>query len=194
MSKINNMSKMSKINKQNISKTIINIDTDSSIEEIKNTKDTKDKKENKEVKEVKKVNREPKKLKDSDYERPLLTYTDKLSKKEIESLLLDYEKVDNLKDVPIGTHIRYFENKDDELKFRTGGILTIKSGLPKYCILKNGKLSWSVQIANTIFFRRITIKEVKEEYEKILVQKDNELNELRFLIRDLKKKIKSYEQ
>jgi len=163
-----------------LTKTIINIDTDSSIEEIKNYKKVK-------------VNNKPKTIKDSDYERPILTYTDKLSKQEIESLLLDYEKVDSLKNVPIGTHIRYFENKDGELKFRTGGILTIKNGLPKYCILKNGKVSWSVQITNSIFFRRITIKEVKEEYEKKLLQKENELNELRFLIRDLKKKIKSYE-
>ena len=168
---------MSKLTKQNISKTLINIDTESSIEEIKDKK---------------KINK-PKKIKDTDYERPILTYTDKLSKQEIESLLLDYEKVDNLKDISIGTHIRYFENKDGELKFRTGGILTIKSGLPKYCILKNGKVSWSVQIENSIFFRRITIKEVKDEYEKKILEKDNELNELRFLIRDLKKKIKRYE-
>ncbi len=156
-------------------KNIINIDTDSSIDDTKVQK------------------RKPKTIKDSKYERPILTYTDKLSKQEIESLLLDYEKVDSLKDIPIGTHIRYFENKDGELKFRTGGILTIKTGLPTYCILKNNNLSWSVQIANCIFFRRITIKEVKDEYEKKLLVKENELNELRSLIRDLKKKLKRYE-
>ncbi len=166
------------MSKKNVSKTIINIDTESS---------------NEEKRPIKKQSNKPKTIKDTDYERPILTYTDKLSKQEIESLLLDYEKVDSLKDVPVGTHIRYFENKDGELKFRTGGILTIKSGLPKYCILKNGKVSWSVQIANSIFFRRITIKEVKEEYEKKLIDKENELNELRFLIRDLKKKLKRYE-
>ena len=151
---------------------IINIDTYSSLDKIDNKK-------------------KPKTIKDSDYERPILTYTDKLSKQEIESLLIDYEKVEDLNNVPIGTHIRYFEDKYGELKFRTGGILTIKKGLPVYCILKNQNVSWSVQIKKCIFFRRITIKEVKEEYENKLIEKDKELNELRSYIRDLKKQLKN---
>jgi hypothetical protein len=159
-----------------MNKNIINIDTDKSIDEINNKKKNK-----------------PNKLSESKYDRPILTFTDKLSKKEIESLLLDYEQVDKLDNIPIGTHIRYFEKKDGELKFRTGGILAIKTGLPEYCILKNGKLSWSVQTKTSIFFRRITIKEVKKEYETKLIQKENELNELRSLIRILKKKLKKYE-
>ena len=105
---------------------------------------------------------------------------------------MDYEKVDDLNNIPIGTHIRYFEDKDGELKFRTGGILTIKKGLPVYCILKNQNVSWSVQIKKCIFFRRITIKEVKQEYENKLIEKEKELNELRSYIRDLRKQLKSY--
>jgi hypothetical protein len=161
------------MNKMN-NKKIINIDTDSSIEQIQPEKKNK-----------------PNSIKNSGYVRPVLTYTDKLSKKEIESLLLDYEKVDDLSKVPIGTYIRYFENKDGELKFRIGGTLTIKNGLPDYCILFNNKVSWSVQVKQCIFFRRITIKEIREEYEQKLLEKDRELNELRVLIRQLKKGNKS---
>jgi hypothetical protein len=131
--------------------------------------------------------KKPNAIKDSDYKRPQLTYTDKLSKKEIESLLLDYEKVDDLSAVPSGTHIRYFEDKDGELKFRVGGTLTIKTGLPDYCILTNNKVSWSVQAKKCIFFRRISIKDIKEEYEEKLLEKDKSINELTALVRKLKR-------
>jgi hypothetical protein len=134
--------------------------------------------------------RQPNSIKDSDYKRPVLTYTDKLSKKEIESLLLDYEKVDDITLIPTGTHLRYFENKDGELKFRLGGTLTIKTGLPDYCILSNNKVSWSVQIKNTIFFRRISIKEIREEYEEKLLNKEKDIIELQSLVRKLKKEIR----
>jgi hypothetical protein len=133
--------------------------------------------------------KKPNAIRDSDYKRPQLTYTDKLSKKEIESLLLDYEKVDDLSEVPTGTHIRYFEDKDGELKFRLGGTLTIKTGLPVYCILTNNKVSWSVQVKKCIFFKRISIKDIKEEYEEKLLEKDKDINELRSLVRKLKTEI-----
>ena len=130
--------------------------------------------------------RKPNSIKDSDYNRPQLTYTDKLSKKEIETLLLDYEKVDDLSAVPSGTHIRYFEDKDGELKFRVGGTLTIKTGLPVYCILSNNKVSWSVQAKKCILFKIISIKDIKEEYEEKLLEKDMKINELTSLVRKLK--------
>ena len=61
----------------------------------------------------------------------------------------------------------------------------------RYCILKSNQVSWSVQIAKCIFFRRISIKDIKEEYEKIIIEKDNKINELITLIRELKKKNKT---
>ena len=128
----------------------------------------------------------PKKITDTNYVRPPLTYTDKLSKEQIETILLDYEKVDDITQVPIGTHIRYFEDKNGELKFRTGGILTVL-GAPEYVILKNNNVGWSVQIKKCIFFRRLTIKETKEEYEKIIDEKDRTINELNIYIRELEK-------
>jgi hypothetical protein len=134
--------------------------------------------------------RKPNKISDTDYIRPKLTLSDLLTKKDIEGLLLDYERVDSLDLVPIGTHIRYFENKDGELKFRVGGLLKIK-GLPDYVILNNGKVGWSVQIKNCIFFRRITLDNVREEYKKIIIDKDIELDNLRSYIKQQKKEILS---
>jgi len=147
--------------------------------------------------ETKKINsktvNKPKSIKDSNYKRPELTYTDKLTKEQVESLLIDYEQVENIEKVPIGSHIRYFEDKDGEMKFRTGGIITIIKS-PDYIILNNGKLSWSVQIKKCLFFRRLTIKEVKREYDEILVKKDKEINELIVFIKNLQKDVTKLKQ
>jgi len=70
---------------------------------------------------------------ETEYERPLITHTEKLSKQQIQKLLEDYEQINNIDElskVPIGTHLRYFDKKDNEIKFRTGGILIVNSGLP----------------------------------------------------------------
>jgi hypothetical protein len=161
---------------------ILDIDTDSSLEEYNkdNNKDNNKKDNNK--KEVKRV---PNSIKNSNYVRPEITYTDKLSKKDIEGLLIDYERVNDLKDVQQGTYIRYFEDKDGVMKFRTGGILTIKTGLPEYCILYNNKVSWSVQVKRCIFFRKITTQEIKEEYKLLLDEKDKKIAELQAYIKEL---------
>ncbi len=136
---------------------------------------------------VNKPKRIPNSIKNSDYIRPEITYTDKLSKKEIEALLIDYEQVNDLNDVPQGTYIRYFEDKDGVMKFRIGGILTIKTGLPNYCILYNNKVSWSVQVKKCIFFRKITTAEIKKEYKELLDKKDREIAELQSYIKKLTK-------
>ena len=162
---------MSKVKVNN--RKILDIDTDSSIE-VYDNKETK----------TKKV---PNSIKNSNYVRPEITYTDKLSKKEIEALLIDYEQVNDLNDVPQGTYIRYFEDKDGVMKFRVGGVLTIKTGLPDYCILYNNKVSWSVQVKKCIFFRRITISEVKKEYKLLLDEKDRNIAELQSYIKKLSK-------
>jgi len=132
--------------------------------------------------------KKPNKISDTNYNRPELTYTDLLTKKDIEGLLLDYEKVDNLDLVRIGTHIRYFENKDGELKFRVGGTLKVK-GLPDYIILNNGTVGWSVQVKSCIFFRKLLIEDVKNEYKQLLINKDIELEKLRFYIKTKEKEI-----
>ncbi len=127
------------------------------------------------------------------YKRPEITYTDKLSKSQIKELLIDYERINTVKDlekIPPGTHLRYFEMKNKELKFRTGGVLTVNSGLPDYIILSNGKLSWSVQVAPCIFFKRVTIKQIREEYDKLLFKNDATIKGQQVLLSEQSKKIK----
>jgi len=140
---------------------------------------------------------------ETEYERPLITHTEKLSKQQIQKLLEDYEQINNIEElskVPIGTHLRYFDKKDNELKFRTGGVLIVNTGLPDYIILSSGHISWSVQIDTSIFFRRVTLKEYKEEVEKSLLEKEATIKGLHIQINDngtvinnLKNKIKYYE-
>ena len=133
-----------------------------------------------------------KKISETKYKRPLITYTDKLSKQQVKELLIDYEQIkslDELQNISSGTHLRYFEKKNNELKFRTGGILTV-SGFPEYLILSSGHVSWSVQIKKCIFFKRITIKQVREEYNKLLHENAATIIGLQTTIRELSSQIK----
>jgi hypothetical protein len=139
-----------------------------------------------------------KRLTTDDYERPVFTYTDKLTKDEIEEKLAEYTKVDNIENVPLGTHIRYFSKVGDTNKFRLGGNLINKSGLPTYVVLGSRSKTWSVQVKNTIFFRKISLLEIKKEYITLLEYKDDliqkqgkRINDLVAMVKDLKKQIKT---
>jgi hypothetical protein len=140
------------------------------------------------------------------YKRPILTYTDKLTRDEINNKLDDYIEVkDGFKSVPEGTHIRYFSKVNKTYKFRVGGTLINKKGLPDYIVLSNGKKSWSVQMKDTIFFKKISILEIKRVYieelenkDKLLKYKDDiiqkqgqRINDLVALVNQLKKEVKN---
>ena len=120
-------------------------------------------------------------FKKNGYNRPEITFTDQLSKEQIEEKLEDYIKVDDISKLPLGIHLRYFTNKDNKLNFRMGGILHKNTGLPNYVILKSAtNAQWSVQIENTIFYKKMTIAEIKNEYEQIiseLIQKNKKLKD-----------------
>ena len=45
---------------------------------------------------------------DKNYQRPNKTFQESLSNQDIKEKLKEYKKVDNIKTVSIGTHIRYF--------------------------------------------------------------------------------------
>lgn len=163
--------------------TKINFDMNINLDDLKPTKE-------KQITTQKVSNR----ISETTYIRPILTYTDKLSKEQVKELLVDYEQIkslEELKNINCGTHLRYFEFKDKELKFRTGGILTVSNGIPDYLILSSGKLSWSVQINKCIFFKRITIKQVREEYDKKIHSDAATINGLQRLLKDADKKIKN---
>jgi hypothetical protein len=115
------------------------------------------------------------KLENDDYERPILTFGEKLTDKEKVELLIDYNEK-NITDIVKGTHVRYFKKEKDGLKFRLGGLLINTDGLPKYVVLSNGKKTWCVQIKNTIFYAKMNVIEIKNEYNELLFKKDALIN------------------
>ena len=135
-----------------------------------------------------------KKLNKDEYTRPKLTYTDKLTKDDIEDMLEDYKQVLDINKIPVGSHLRYFTMKNNVKKFRTGGVLHNNTGLPDYIVLSNGTRTWSVQTKNTTFFKKMNINEIKAEYEDIITDLEKKVtmlekknDELRFYIVELKK-------
>ena len=101
------------------------------------------------------------------------------SKREILEKLEGYTQVDNIGDVPLNTHIRYFTiNNDGSRTFRFGGFLSSKDNADTYIILSSGKTTWSVQTSGTTFFRKLNHDEEIDNYKKKLADKDIVINEL----------------
>ena len=137
------------------------------------------------------------KLGEDNYKRPKKTYTDKLTDDDIKAKLEDYVEVDDISMVPLNSHVRYFterinEKKKKEKVFRLGGFLVNKSNYEKYVILSNVpetgfinpiKKTWSVNTKTSIFYKKQTLDEIKEEYEL-------EIEDLKDQIKFLKKEIK----
>lgn len=125
---------------------------------------------------------------DASYKRPKTTYQQTLTADEISEKMQGYQKVDDISEVPLNTHIRYFvKNKDGGQDFRTGGFLYNKQNPDKYIMLSNGKNVWSVQIKGATFFRKLSQKEeisaIHARYKKKLAAKDETINKLRKYIR-----------
>jgi putative NADH-flavin reductase len=124
-----------------------------------------------------------------DYERPMATKTDLLTPEEIKEKLEDYDKVEDIYKVPLGTHLRYFtvDEKGNKL-FRMGGQLFRNNGLPTYVMLNNGNTKpWSVQIENAIFYKKLSTDEIKDQYknnEKKHLDKIKELKEENKLLKE----------
>ena len=118
---------------------------------------------------------------DTNYQRPKKTYQDKLTPDQIEEKLEEYIKVDDITKVPLNSHMRYFtlNKKTNKKEFRLGGFLTNRDNPDKYVILSNGSISWSVQVDNSIFFKKMTIKDLKKEYEDKIESLENENNKLK---------------
>ncbi len=122
------------------------------------------------------------------YDRPKSTFTDNLTKEDVEKKLEDYKKVDDITQIPIGTNLRYFTKKDNELVFRMGGNLKSNNGLPKFVILKNALgVEWSVQVEGTIFYKKMTVQEIKDEYEEIIKELNGKIKKLKERVKELEK-------
>lgn len=128
------------------------------------------------------------------YERPKITYTDTLTKKEIMEYLQDFERVIDINGITIGSYISYIDIEGEYPIFRLGGTIIVNK--PDYLVLNGGKASFSVQKKGKIFFRRLNHTELKGEFEeyikkyiKIIKEKDQQINELYMYIHELKNKI-----
>lgn len=138
---------------------------------------------------------------DTKFDRPKKTYTDGLqNKKAMKEKLEKYERVEDIGDINLDTHVRYITlDKDKKQVFRTGGLLIRKHS--KYVKLSNGNLQWSVQryhydddneepIFETVFFYRISKNEEfrrkEEKYIEVIKRQRDEINKLRDLIKQLK--------
>jgi len=131
---------------------------------------------------------------DTSYSKTSKSYQEKLSPNEIKKKLEEYKQIDNISNVSLNSHLRYFSfnPKTGKKQFRLGGFLTKID--KDYVILSNGNLSWSVQINNAVFFQKLTFSELKQELtEKIsskYEKKIEKLNEENITLKDTLKKVK----
>lgn len=128
---------------------------------------------------------------DKKYIRPKYTIQDKITQEEINDALKNYIECDDINKVPIGSHLRYFINTinkrgEMEQKFRFGGFLKNKDNCDKYVILTNNTVSWSVQVDNVTFFKKMSLDEIKDEYEKIIEEKQQYIKSLKKEIKKIK--------
>lgn len=116
------------------------------------------------------------------------TFTQNLTKEEINEKLEDYKLVDDISKVPLGTHLRYFTNKNGQKIFRMGGNLKRNLDLPNFVILQNAVgVEWSVQVKDTLFYKKMSITEIKEEYDKIILDLHDKIKKLKNRIKELEK-------
>jgi hypothetical protein len=111
-----------------------------------------------------------KKITRTNYQRPVTTYTENLTKQQIKEQLKDYKECPDITMLSVGCHVRYFSNdpKTKKKLFRLGGSVNKIDPEYRFIILSNGTVSWSVQIANTSFWKKLTESEYKEELKEEL--------------------------
>ena len=128
----------------------------------------------------------------NNYTRPTETFQEKLSQADIEKLLLGYQLVDDISQVALNTHVRYFKQEGQQQKFRMGGFLHNKSNSDKYVMLSNGKNIWSVQTDGAIFFEKLShnqeIKALHRIYRDKIQKRDLIINDQKKIIANLMNK------
>lgn len=128
-----------------------------------------------------------------------VSYQDSLSPTDIKKKLEEYQQVEDIDDINIGTHLRYFtfNPSTGKKQFRLGGFL---SKIDKdYIVMNNGQLSWSVQKEKTVFFKKMSFTDLKEEliekiskkYEKKIIELSEENIKLKKALKSIKKEIKN---
>jgi hypothetical protein len=126
---------------------------------------------------------------DTNYKKNGSSYTDNLSDADIKKKLEDYVRVkkEDVPTIPLNTHIRYFSinPKTGDKQFRMGGMLTKHDPNNQYIVCSNGTLSWSVQVANSIIYKKMSSNEYKEHIQSEI--QDSVQEQLETLIQENKK-------
>lgn len=135
---------------------------------------------------------------DTNYKKNGKSLQQTLSPDEIKEKLQEYVQIDSIDDASLNNHIRYFtiDKKSGKKQFRLGGFLTKID--KDYVVLSNGKLSWSVQKNNSVFFKKMSYNELKEEliekisnkFEKKINTLEKENEALKTTLKDIKRTIK----
>jgi chaperonin cofactor prefoldin len=135
---------------------------------------------------------------DTNYKKEGKSLQQTLSPNEIKEKLEEYVQTDNIDEVALNSHIRYFsiDKKTGKKQFRLGGFLTKID--KDYVVLSNGRLSWSVQKNNTVFFKKMSYNDLKEEliekisnkFEKKINTLEKENQALKTTLKDIKRTIK----
>jgi len=126
------------------------------------------------------------------FDRPKVTFTDKMTEYDIKAKLKDYKRlntIEELEEVALGVHLRYFDYVDNEYKFRMGGVLLNKTNLPNYIVLGNGSKTWCAQAKRCVFFKKMNNKEIEGEYDEVIEQQTKEITKLKD---NIKKKVVKY--
>lgn len=134
---------------------------------------------------------------DTDYKKTGKSLQQTLSPNEIKEKLQEYVQIEDIDEASLNSHIRYFTiDKNGKKQFRLGGFLTKID--KDYIVLSNGKLSWSVQKNNSIFFKKMSYDELKEEliekisnkFEKKIISLEKENEALKNTLKDIKRTIR----
>jgi hypothetical protein len=133
----------------------------------------------------------------NDAQKSTNSYQDKLSPEDIKEKLEEYKKVEDITKVSLNAHLRYFtiNEKTGDKQFRLGGFLNKLDNDKGYVVLSNGTLSWSVQIKNSIFFKKMSFqelrKEIVENVEKLYIEEIKNLKNENKKLKDTLKEIKA---
>jgi len=133
----------------------------------------------------------------NDTQKSTNSYQDKLSPEDIKEKLEEYKKVEDITKVSLNAHLRYFtiNEKTGDKQFRLGGFLNKIDNDKGYVVLSNGTLSWSVQIKNSIFFKKMSFqelrKEIVENVEKLYIEEIKNLKNENKKLKDTLKEIKA---
>lgn len=125
------------------------------------------------------------------YIRPEKTYQQNLNEKQIKEKLMEYKRIDlneNSKNIPLNSHIRYFNITDNNQKqFRLGGYLKKVDLDKRYCVLTNNKQSWCVNLDRSILFKKIDYSDYKN-----LLEENSYLKSKLAETKDANSKLKNY--